>query len=237
MLKKIAISIVVPLLMIQSCLEDREPLPEYWEIDTYLIYYNNLLESYDLQWEIDEVVIDTGHSYGVPDQASISLDRDEQEVLIRTRNSENYLLIDSLYCIMTKGGDFMIAIMGTEEDPYLICEPMDTRMTSNVKFRFLHTSEAMGPVDIYIGGDQLEHLALIALDYTQVSEYLHATEEEIGTSIIVTPATSLPTDSTILEYTANSIFQSYGIYLCILEHVSSSNESSFQMQVDLQPRF
>jgi len=235
MLKKIAIPIVVLLLMIQSCLEDPNLLPEY--PDTYLKFYNNLLESYDLQWEIDEVVIGSGHSYGVPDWARVYLDRDEQEVLIRTRNSENYQLIDSLYFIISIGGNFMIAIMGTEEDPYLICEPMDAWMTSNVKFRFLHTSEAMGPVDIYIGGDQPEHLALTALDYTQVSEYLHATEEEIGTSIIVTPATNLPADSTILEYTVNSIFQSYGVYLCILEHVSSSNESPYQIQVDIEPRF
>jgi len=235
MLNKIAFATVVLLLMIQSCLEDREPLSGY--PDTYLRYYNNLLESYDLQWELDEVVIDSGQSYGVPDRERFYLDYEEQEVLIRTRNSENDLLIDSLYCFMGVNGKYMIAIMGTEMNPYLIFEPMDIRIMSNVRFRFLHTSEAMGPVDIYIGGDQPEHLALTALDYTQVSEYLHATEEEIGTSIIVTPASKLPNDSTILEYTANANFQSPGIYLCILEHVSSSNESSFQMQIDPQPRY
>jgi len=229
---------VALLLMIQSCQEDPKILPQH--IDTGLYFFNNLLEPYDLQWEVDEVVIDSDHSYGVPAQISFYLDDDEpfeQEVLIRTRNSENYQLIDSLYYIIKRGVNFMIAIIGTEENPNLICEPMEGRMTSNVKFRFLHTSEAMGPVDIYIGGDQPEHLALTAIDYTQVSEYLHATEEEIKASIIVTPATGRPADSTILEYTANSIFQSHGIYLCILEHVSSSTESPYQMQVNLEPRF
>jgi len=235
MFKKIAITLIVPLLMIQSCQGDREPLPG--PPDAYLVFYNNLLESYDLQWEIDEVVIGSDHSYGVRDQAYVHILFEEQEVLIRTRNSENHLLIDSLYCYMGVGGKYMIAIMGTEENPNLICKPMDTRTTSNVKFRFINTSEALGPVDIYIGGDQREHRALTALDYTQLSEYFHATEEEIKTSIIVTPATILPTDSTILEYTNNSIFQSPGIYLCILEHVSSSNESPYQIQIDPQPRF
>ena len=235
MFKKIAITLIVPLLMIHSCQGDREPLPG--PPDTYLIFYNNLLESYDLQWEIDEVVIGSDHSYGVRDQAYVHLVFEEQEVFIRTRNSENHLLIDSLYCFMGVGGNYMIAIMGTEENPNLICEPMEIWITGDVKFRFLNTSEAMGPVDIYIGGDQAEHRALTALDYTQVSEYLYATEEEIETSIIVTPANSLPSDSSILEYKSNSIFQSPGIYLCILEHDSSSNESPYQIQVDLQPRF
>lgn len=235
MIKKIFILLVIPILFLHSCLGDPEPLEQ--SIDTYHYYYNNLLESYDLQWEIDEKIIGSGHSYGIPAQAIVQLNEPEQEVLIRTRNPENNQLIDSLSHHMYELASYMIALLGTEEHPHLLCEQMDTRSPSagRSKLRFLHTAETMGPVDIYIGGDQPEHLALSSMDYTDVSEYLETTEENLWTSITVTPSNYLPADSTILNYTVNTIFETGGIYLCILEHVSSSGESSFQIQVDDQP--
>lgn len=228
-------TLVVPLLLLQSCLGDTEPLPE--TIDTYHYYYNNLLEEYDLQWEIDDAVIGSGHSYGNPAQAIVSLSEPEQDVLIRAANSDNGLLIDSLSHRMYESASYMIAIMGTAQEPHLLCEPMDTRMPSAgmVKFRFLHTAEAMGPVDIYIGGSDAEHLALNAMGFTQLSEYQESSEEDIWTSVLVTPANTLPADSIILEYTANTVFRTGGVYLCILEHENSSSESSFQIMADDQP--
>lgn len=234
MIKKIA-ALLVPILLLQSCLKDIDPKPG--TIDTYHYYYNNLMEEYDLLWAIDDAVIGSGHSYGMPAQAVVSLNEPEQEVLIRAANSDNGLLIDSLSHLMFESVSYMIALMGTEEEPHLLCEPMDTRMPSfgMVKFRFLHTAEALGAVDIYIGGSDAEHLALPALEYTHLSEYQETSEEHLWTSVIVTPANVIPADSIVLEYTANTIFRTGGIYLCILEHENSSNESSFQILADDQP--
>jgi hypothetical protein len=235
MIRNLAIPFVLSLLLLQSCLEDPDPLPQ--TIDTYHYYYNYLLESYSLQWEIDDQILGSDHSYGIPAQAVVTLNDTEQEVLIQSRNPENSQLVDSLSYNMFEYGAYMISQLGDEEEPILICETLDTRMPSRgrVKFRFLHAALAMGPVDIYIGGDQQESLALAEVDFTHVSEYLEATEELLWTSIIVTPASSLPADSTILKYEANTIFQTGGVYLCILEHISNSSESSYQIQVDDQP--
>jgi hypothetical protein len=104
-----------------------------------------------------------------------------------------------------------------------------------VKFRFLHTAEAMGQVDIYIGGNDAEHLEITAMDFKQLSEYREISEDLIITSLIVTPANTLPADSIILEYNANMVFQAGWSYLCILEHETSSTESSFRIQADDQP--
>jgi hypothetical protein len=227
--------LLIPLVLLQSCLGDPEPTPQ--SIDVFHYYYNYFLESHDLQWELDETIIGSGHSYGIPAQAIVQLDDPVQEVLIHARNAENSQLIDSLSFTMYEYASYMIALLGNEEEPHLICEQMDTRVPSTgmVKFRFLHTAEAMGPVDIYIGGNEAEYLAIEGMDFTQVSEYLEATEEELWNAIIVTPANQLPADSTILEYTANTIFSTGWSFLCILEHVSNSNESPFQIQVDDQP--
>lgn len=234
MIKQVA-ALLVPLIFLQSCLGDLEPLPE--TIDTYHYYYHNLMVEYDLQWEIDDAVIGKGHSYGSPAQAVVSLTEPEQDVLIRVANSDNGLLIDSLSQLMFESASYMIAIMGTAEEPHLLCEAIDTRIPSAgmVKFRFLHTAEAMGPVDIYIGGSDAEHLALTTMNYTDLSEYQESSEERIWTSVIVVPAGTLPADSIILEYTANTIFRTGGSYLCILEHENSSGESSFQILADDQP--
>jgi hypothetical protein len=228
---------VIPLLLLQSCLEDPEPIPE--TIDTYHFYYNYLLEPYTIQWEVDQTIIGTGHSYGIPARAIVTLSEVEQEVIVITRDSESSLLIDSLSYLMYENAAYMIAILGTEEEPHLICEPMDTRMpsTGRVKFRFLHTAKSMGPVDIYIGGDQTENLALANVEFTNVSEYLEATEDQLWTSVIVTPPNSLPADSTILQYTANNIFQTGRIYLCIIGHTFNSIDSPYELQVDDQPVF
>ena len=237
MMKKIVVPLLLPILLLQSCLGDPDPIPE--SIDTYHYYYNYLLESYAVQWEIDDDIIGSGHEYGIPAEAIVSLTGAEQEVLIRSRNAENEFLVDSLSYTMFENAAYMIALMGTEEETKLICEVMDTRVPSSgrVKFRFLHASESMGPVDIYIGGDQSEYLALANVDFTQASEYLEASEEQIWTSIILAPANSLPADSIILEYTANNIFQNGGIYLLIINHISNSTNSPYQIQVDYQPVF
>jgi len=236
-MKKYLVPILLIMLSFSACLKDPDPITQ--SIDTYHYYYNYLLESYGLQWEIDEHIIGFGHAYGIPAESLVGLDETEQEVLIRSRNAENDLLLDSLSYTMFEYGAYMIALMGTQEEPHLICEAMDTRIPSagRVKFRFLHASESLGPVDIYIGGDQAESLALADVDFTQVSEYLEATEEQLWSSIIVAPANSLPADSIILEYTVNTIFQTGGIYLCVLSHISNSSDSPFQIQVDYQPVF
>jgi len=235
MMKKIATPFLLMLVLLSGCL--KEPDPILPTIDTYHKYYNFLLEPYTLQWEIDEVIIGIDHSYGYPASVVVSLFETPQDVLIKTRISEGGMLIDTLSYTMFETASYMIAILGTEEEPDLICEQIDTHAPSSgqVKFRFLHTAPAMGPVDIYIGGDTIENKVFSGLDYSSVSEYDEATEIDMWESVIITPANSLPADSTILSYTANSIFRAGSSYLCTIGHSNSSIESSYEMQVDDQP--
>ena len=232
---KIAIPLVIPLLLLQACQEEPDPIPD--TIDTYQSYYNYLLEPYPVQWEIDDEIIGTGHEYGTPAKAIISLDSVEQELHIQTRDSESGLWLDSLSHTMHESGAYMIALLGSEEEPHLMCEPMDTRPPASgmIKLRFLHTGPVLGLVDIYIGGDLAENKVLSGVDYTFVTEYVEATEENLWEAVIVTPANTLPADSTILSYTVNTIFRTGWIYLCTIGHSENSIESSYQIQVDDQP--
>lgn len=235
MIKKIAAPLLLMLILLSGCLKDPDPIPE--TIDTYQLYYNYLLEPYGIQWEIDDEIIGSGHEYGIPGQAIFSLDSVEQELHIQTRDSESGLWLDSLSHTMYQNGAYMIAILGSEEEPHLLCEPISTRPPASgmTKFRFLHAAPAMGPVDIYIGGDLPENKILSEVDYTNLTEYLEATEFLLWESLIVTPANILPADSTILSYAANTIFHSGWSYLCSIAHSNNSIESSYQIYIDDQP--
>ena len=232
---KIAIPLVIPLLLLQACQEEPDPIPD--TIDTYQSYYNYLMEPYPVQWEIDDEIIGTGHDYGIPAQAIISLDSVEQELHIQTRDSDSGLWLDSLSHTMYQNGAYMIALLGSEEEPHLMCEPMDTRPPASdmIKFRFLHAAPVLGLVDIYIGGDLPENKVLSEVDYTFVTEYAETTEKNLWEAVIVTPANTLPADSTILSYTANTIFRTGWIYLCTIGHSHNSIESSYQIQLYDQP--
>jgi hypothetical protein len=235
MIKYFAVPLLVLLMFLQGCLPDPDPVTQ--TINTYEFYYNYLTEAYDVTWEIDDRVIGTGHSYGVPAQAAEVLDSAQQEVKIGVRSSDSDLMIDTLSCLLYENGSFMVALLGNEDEPYLLCEPMDTRYPSPgmVKLRFLHAAATMDPVDIYIGGDLPENKALSGVGYTSVTEYLEFTEEALWNAIVITPANTVPADSTILSYTVNPIFQTGWVYLCIIGHSENSIESSYMLQVDDQP--
>ena len=235
MIKIVTAPLILMLILLSGCLKDPEPIPE--TIDSYQNYYNYFLEAYGVQWEIDETILGSGHAYGIPAEAILTLDQTEQTVLIQASDADGGFLLDSLSYTMVENGAYMTAILGNEEEPHLLCEPIDIRPPSPgmVKYRFLHTAPVMGPVDIYIGGEQAEHKVLSGVEYTSVSEYIESTEEELWVSVVVTPANILPTDSSILSYTVNTIFQSGWSYLCAIGHSAGSLDSPYQIFVDDQP--
>ncbi len=105
------------------------------------------------------------------------------------------------------------------------------------KVRFLHAASTMGPVDIYIGGDLPENKVFSGESYTHVSQYLEITEEDLWNAVVVTPANTLPSDSAILSYTANTIFRPGSVYLCIIGHTTSSIDSPYEIQVNQQTTY
>ena len=232
---RIAVSLIFSFLFFQSCLKDPEPLPE--NILTNHFYYNYLMEPYPVEWAIDDEQFGTDHDYGMPATVIYSMNQSEQTVLFQVKDADNGILIDSLSYTLYGTGSYMIAILGTEEEPLLLCEALDTRppQGGSVKVRFLHTSPVLGPVDVYIGGNLSENKTFSGVDYSDITDYMDETEFALWSEVTLTPAGILPADSTILSYTANSTFQSGYAYLCIIGHSNSSIESSFQIRADEHP--
>jgi hypothetical protein len=235
MMNKLIAPFLFLLALLPGCFDDPEPIPQ--TINTYEYYYNLLIEPYDVQWEIDDAIILSDHSYGTSTFAVEVLDQPEQEVLFRTRSSDSGLQLDSLSIFLRENGAYILAILGSEEEPQLLCEPIDTHFPSTgmSKIRFMHAAPDMGPVDIYIGGELPENRVVSGQDYASLTENLEATEEGLWNAIVITPASSLPSDSTILSFTANSVFHHGYSYLCIIGHSQNDIESSYQLQVTDQP--
>jgi hypothetical protein len=235
MIRYIAAPLLVLFISLQGCLPEPEPVPQ--TINTYQYYYNYLTEDYDLRWDIDDAIIGTGHIYGSAAVSQLVMDSVEQEVLIQVKKSDSGELVDSLSCLLFQNGFYMLAQLGNEEEPHLLCELMDTRRPSTgmIKLRFMHAAATMDPVDIYIGGDLPEDKVLSSIEYTTLTEYLEFNGEKLWNAIIVTPANTLPVDSTILSYKANTVFQTGWIYLCTISHSESNIESPYMIQVNEQP--
>ena len=232
---RIAVTLIFSFLFFQSCLEEPEPIPE--NIITYHYYYNYLMEPYPVEWAIDDELLGTDHDYGMPAKAIYSLNQSEQMVLFQVKDADNGILIDSLSYTLYETGSYMIAILGTEEEPLLLCEQLDTHppQGGSVKVQFLHTSPVLGPVDVYIGGNLSENKTFSGVGYSEITDYVDETEIDLWSEVTLTPAGILPADSTILSYTANSIFLTGNAYLCIIGHNNSSVESSYQIEVDEHP--
>ena len=101
----------------------------------------------------------------------------------------------------------------------------------------MQSSESMGDIDIYVGGELPEHRKLVGVGYGQLSPYVEATQESLWNAIVVTPADMAPADSTILSYTINNNFIPNKTYFGILNHTEADPQSSFRMQVFNQPSF
>ncbi len=234
-MKKIVVLLMGSLLFFPGCLGDPDPVPE--TIEARLVFYNNLMEPDKVVWEVDNSVSLSGQSYGLPAEGVAELEDYSQLVHIKASSLEGGIALDSLDYHLDPFRYYMISILGTEEEPHLICDTMDTAFPTLglMKMRFLQAAENMGTIDIYVGGGTPEHRILSGIEYSRLSDYVEASQESFWHAIIITPTGILPGDSTILSYTVNNSFIPNNTYLGIINHTEIDPESSFRMQVFNQP--
>ena len=235
-MRKTMILLLGSLLMLSSCLD---PIETDDTLTSRLIYYNNLLETDKVVWTVDDAGSVAGQSYGVPAEVLIEVEAYSTQFRFDAATLDGEVSLGGFDYSMDPFRYYMITVMGSESDPILLCDTMDTSFPTigMVKMRILHASESMGDVDLYVGGELPEHKKLTGVAYGQLSPYLEATQEAFWNAVIVTPAGQTPADSTILSYTINNTFVPNRTYFGIINHTESDPESSFRMQVFNQPSY
>jgi len=222
-------------LLLPACLDDPLPGPE--TLEAGLIFYNNLMEADKVLWKVDEAVSTMGQTYGVPIPGAVEVDGFAQQTRFVASTLDGGVALDSFDLFLDPFRYYMISILGTEEEPLLVSDTIDTSPPTLglVKMRFLHASETMGDIDIYVGGELPEHRKLTGIAYGELSVYVEDTQESFWNAVIVTPTDMTPEDSTLLSYTVNKNFMPNTTYFGIINHTETDPESSFRMQVFNQP--
>ena len=237
-MKKNYTILLILLFVAAGCLKDPDPGPSIpFSSGSYINLYNFLTESYDVAWEINDVIVESEHSYGTAILEFIEIDEELQDVTFTAKESKSTRVIDSEVYEMEQNQFYTVSILGNEKDPYIILDSMELEKPSlgMVKLRFIHTTLELEPVDLYIGGPTPEHKVVSGVSFAQITEYLEATQEDLWESIIVTPVNVSPEDSSILSYSANNVFLAKNIYLGVIGRATNSASSSIQLQLYNQP--
>ncbi len=227
----------LPLLIIlfsglSGCLDDPDPAPPVQDpIRSYFILYNFLTEPYEIDWELDGILVEEGHSYGDAVLGFTSLDTALQEISYTISSSDGSRLLKEGFLNMEENQYYLLAFMGTENEPMLLQEPMDLIPPpyGNVRLRLMHTIPGLDALDLYIGGQSEEFRADSGISYSTVTGYLECSRERIWNSLEVTPQDISPEDSTLFSFSQNNIFYSRRIYLGIIRYASSDSTSSLRL--------
>lgn len=236
-MRKMIIFLLGSVLLLPSCLDDPIEVPD--TLQARYILYNNLIETDKVVWNVDEVETVSGQSYGLPVEGVVEVEDYSQSIRFDASTLDGEVSLGGFDYSIDPFRYYMISVLGTEQDPFMVYDTIDSSFPSigMVKMRFLQASEAMGAVDIYVGGELPEHMKLQGVNYKQLTAYVEASQEAFWNAVIVTPAQVAPADSIILSYEVNHNFAPNRTYFGVINHTEADPESSFRMQVFNQPNY
>lgn len=225
-------------IMPTGCQMDPDPDPSQPDPNRFYVnMYNFQMEGYEVEWNIHGVDVEPSQAYGNPLLSYFALDdiRENITLMVQEAGSNRVILSDT--CTVEQNHYYLACLMGSEEDSILLIEPMDLSVPSlgKIKLRFMQTAMEAGPVDVYIGGSSPEHKLISGMAFSELSDYLEASEEELWESVIITPFDRLPSDTSLLSFMANEVFEPGRVYMGVIGHQSSSPSSSLQLLLYNQP--
>ena len=222
-----------------ACSLDPDPGPELPEpIHSYFILYNYFPVSYDLLWEVNGYTLSVAHTYGGTILGFVNLDSMANDITFAVKNADTGGLITEGNYRMEEYQFTMFAVMGTEQDPYILSDPLDLAPPSSgmIRIRFIQTCRHLDPVDVYIGGAAEERKVLNGIAYREVSGYLETSLNDLMDSVIVTNHGSAPdTGSVAISTSGASIFHPDRVYLGVIGYPDRSDTTSATLTFFDQP--
>lgn len=223
----------------RACSLDPDPGPELPEpIHSYFILYNYFPVSYDLLWEVNGYTLSAAHIYGGTILGFVNLDSVANDISFAVKNSETGAPITEGNYRMEEYQFTMFAVMGTEQDPYILSDPLDLTPPSSgmIRIRFIQTCRNLDPVDVYIGGSAEEKKVVTGLAYREVSGYLESSLNDLMDSVIVANhGSATDTGSVAISTSGAGIFHPDRVYLGVIGYPDRSDTTSARLTFYDQP--
>ena len=172
---------IITVILIFGCKRDPDPDPPLPDpIRSYYTLYNFCTENYDVRWELDGIMVIADHAYGTPHSGVITLNNYSQDVSFDALISGTGTVFKSQVYTMQKDGYYIVAILGSEENPYILFEPANLKPPDpgQLKIRFLQAVQELSAVDVYIGGTSNAFRKITGITYTDITNYEEVTTTE-----------------------------------------------------------
>ncbi len=237
-MKKYLIISFLSLLGLLSCDQEPDPDPSPDATRSYCTLYNFLMEPVHVTWEVDDIKVEGEHIYGSVVQGGVLLEEETEEISFVVKNAASGEVIESLFIEMTENQNYQMVIFGTLENPVFLHREIDTSSpeSGNVRVQFLHATESLDSLDVYLGGTTLQQRVISGIDYTELSEYTEVSEYDIRSSVIITPHDTLfNPGSELISYKYNDQIQVNNNYLTVIAPSGSSPVSPLTLWLYAQP--
>ncbi len=227
------------ILGVNSCNNDPEPEPLPEEDRAYITLYNFLSEPFEVKWEVDEVEVRDAHSYATIIVGGVLLDGESEEISFVVNNGFNGLFLESKTIRMTKDKYYIAVIFGTEEDPVLLCQELETSppASDHLNIRFLHATDSLDSVDVYIGGTSNEKMLISGLTFGSISDYEVVSDNDVRASVTVTLHDSIyKEENELLSYDDNNLVKNNSNNLTVIAPSTNTSPSVLTVWLYEQPK-
>ncbi len=221
LMKKLLLFFVLFPLLLVSCKDDPDPLPE--EIRSYCSILNLLREPFTIGWEVDGIEVRDEQFYGSRIVGAVLLEADTEEISFTATNFDTGSQIESLLLSMDKDKHYLIILYGSADEPSLVYQEVETArpQPAHVKFLFLHTATDLDSVDIYMGGTEVDDRVVTDMNYTEFSGYFETNDYVARSLVKVTEHSDLyDPEKELLSYEYNDLIATNTNYLSVVAYVT-----------------
>lgn len=226
-MKKLSIFFVFLPLLLVSCKKDPEPQPV--DIRAYASIISLLREPFSITWVVDGVEVPDDQAYGSRIMGGILMAGDTEEISFTANNADTGSQIESLLLNMERDKDYLIVLYGSADEPLMLFQELETSRPepAQVKFLFLHAADSLDPVDIYMGGTEVENREVSNLSYSELSAYFQVNDYSARSSVTVAEHGDVfDPEKEFMNYTFNDLIVSNTNYFSVVGNENGDREDA-----------
>lgn len=218
-MKKLVFLSIIFTLAFLSCNTEPESEPESEEIRAYCYLYHFVPGLENVKWIVDDIEVPNAQSYASSFPGSVVLESTLEEVSFTVKHAVTGVILESQTVILEKNKYYTVIITGTEQDPVLLIQEVETSrpQSGNVKFQMLHAAIFQDSIDVYMGGSSPDKRVVTNMDFTELSDPFEVKDFDARAAITVTEHDEeYKQDNVLLSSLYNDQILSNASYLSVL---------------------